>query len=304
MCSFLTTMGFKWGSAMNVRMLRITLFAAFVCALTFYGAVHAQSAEPNLKPAVQTITGDALSEGKRQGVADTASGIRPSGRVGIIETKATNAPRQFEYMMLRWTASMPEGTNVVIEARVSRDESDWSEWIEIHENHDVLDPLTEPNIGWSSTIYAGDSRYWQLRTTLTTASDGSKPELREIVVNTVDARNDVTNATKPSLAAPNGTERPAFISRASWGGSQVLNDSVGPTWYRANHLVVHHTADSNALRSGEKEWADRVRAEWSFHTYSRGWGDVGYNWLIDPNGVIYEGRNGSSSLGQRFGRVP
>ncbi|CAN5383686.1 hypothetical protein BH23VER1_BH23VER1_28490 [soil metagenome] len=44
-----------------------------------------------------------------------------------------------------------------------------------------------------------------------------------------------------------------------------------------------------------------VQAIWSFHTLTRGWGDIGYNFLIDPDGVIYEGRaGGDSTIGAHF----
>ena len=40
---------------------------------------------------------------------------------------------------------------------------------------------------------------------------------------------------------------------------------------------------------------------WYFHTFTNGWGDIGYNFLIDPNGVIYEGRaGGSGAIGAHF----
>jgi hypothetical protein len=33
-----------------------------------------------------------------------------------------------------------------------------------------------------------------------------------------------------------------------------------------------------------------VRGIWAFHVNSNGWSDIGYNWLIDPSGRIYQGR--------------
>jgi hypothetical protein len=39
-----------------------------------------------------------------------------------------------------------------------------------------------------------------------------------------------------------------------------------------------------------------VRGIWQFHTYTRGWGDIGYNYLIDQNGTIYEGRHGGDNV--------
>lgn len=55
-------------------------------------------------------------------------------------------------------------------------------------------------------------------------------------------------------------------------------------------LVVHHTAvaTQNDTRSG----AEKVRALYTYHANNRGWGDVGYHYLIDDDGKIYEGKSG------------
>ncbi|MDO8649656.1 MAG: N-acetylmuramoyl-L-alanine amidase [Candidatus Peregrinibacteria bacterium] len=55
-------------------------------------------------------------------------------------------------------------------------------------------------------------------------------------------------------------------------------------------LVVHHTAMkvSDETRSG----LERIRALYQFHANSRGWGDIGYHYIIDEEGQIYEGRAG------------
>jgi hypothetical protein len=55
--------------------------------------------------------------------------------------------------------------------------------------------------------------------------------------------------------------------------------------------TVHHTAESsNAGRT--KSDAQRMRAIYEYHTVARGWGDVGYNFVIGPSGTIFEGRAG------------
>jgi hypothetical protein len=61
---------------------------------------------------------------------------------------------------------------------------------------------------------------------------------------------------------------------------------------REVHLVVvHHTAESspNGSRTSDIE---RMRAVYEYHTVGRGWGDIGYNFAIGPNGTIFEGRAG------------
>lgn len=57
-------------------------------------------------------------------------------------------------------------------------------------------------------------------------------------------------------------------------------------------LVVHHTALSvtGEARSGE----ERMRALYTYHSVNRGWGDVGYNFVIDEDGNVYEGKEGGN----------
>ena len=55
-------------------------------------------------------------------------------------------------------------------------------------------------------------------------------------------------------------------------------------------LVVHHTADT--VTGDERPAVERMRALYAFHANNRGWGDLGYNFMIDETGQIYEGRAG------------
>jgi peptidoglycan hydrolase-like amidase len=59
-------------------------------------------------------------------------------------------------------------------------------------------------------------------------------------------------------------------------------------------LVVHHTA---LLVKGDQRPADeRVRALYKYHAVSKGWGDIGYHYVIDEDGRIYEGRTGGDAV--------
>ncbi len=55
-------------------------------------------------------------------------------------------------------------------------------------------------------------------------------------------------------------------------------------------LVVHHTA--GAVHSETRTGPERMRAIYQYHALNRGWGDVGYHYIIDEDGKIYEGRQG------------
>ena len=88
------------------------------------------------------------------------------------------------------------------------------------------------------------------------------------------------------------------VSRTQWGCPEGQNASQWqPAYTNISHMIVHHTVSSNNIT----DWGANVRAIWDYHTNVLGWGDIGYNYLIDPNGVIYEGRaGGDGSIGAHF----
>ena len=92
---------------------------------------------------------------------------------------------------------------------------------------------------------------------------------------------------------------PAIVGRAQWCPAPfVCPANASPSRTTPTHLIVHHTAGSNT----PTDWAAVMRAIWELHVKGNGWADIGYNFLIDPNGVAYEGR-GDGILGAHFSGV-
>jgi hypothetical protein len=82
---------------------------------------------------------------------------------------------------------------------------------------------------------------------------------------------------------------PAIVSRAAWGADESLKSTSGGCdrdFYPVQQLFVHHTAGSNSA----SDFAAEMRAIYAYHTQNRGWCDVGYNFVIGPDGTIFEGR--------------
>lgn len=90
-------------------------------------------------------------------------------------------------------------------------------------------------------------------------------------------------------------EQPSFWPRAQWCPSGNCPPSPYPIPTQVTHLIVHHSAGSNQ----STDWPAVVRAIWNYHVNSNGWADIGYNWLVDPEGVLYEGR-GDGIKGAHF----
>lgn len=85
--------------------------------------------------------------------------------------------------------------------------------------------------------------------------------------------------------------RPVIHDRASWGAA-----APGPISYMSalNRAIIHHTADPNHMNTnGLAASKANVKAVQSFHMNTNGWSDIGYHFLVDKFGYIFEGRHGS-----------
>src|SRR3989344_3937454 len=60
---------------------------------------------------------------------------------------------------------------------------------------------------------------------------------------------------------------------------------------RVQIVIIHHTAESSPA-SQERSDVERMRTVYQYHAVSRGWGDIGYNYVIGPSGMIFKGRAG------------
>ena len=97
-------------------------------------------------------------------------------------------------------------------------------------------------------------------------------------------------ATSAPLRVPAATVAPAVVPRSEWGANESIRR--GPSSYapEVKFAIVHHTAGRNDYSRAQA--AAIVRGIQLFHVQSNGWNDVGYNFLVDRFGTIYEGRYG------------
>jgi hypothetical protein len=82
-----------------------------------------------------------------------------------------------------------------------------------------------------------------------------------------------------------------IISRAEWGADESLMN-WDPQYQEPRKQIIHHTATSNY----DMDPAATIRSIYYYHAVSLGWGDIGYNYLIDQYGNIYEGRCGGNGV--------
>ncbi|HWH35978.1 MAG TPA: N-acetylmuramoyl-L-alanine amidase [Acidimicrobiales bacterium] len=78
---------------------------------------------------------------------------------------------------------------------------------------------------------------------------------------------------------------PTIIGREQWGADESLRRRQ-PDFAPISRLIVHHTVTS----VDEPDPAARVRAIYAYHVQGNGWDDIGYNFVVDAAGRVYEGR--------------
>ncbi len=90
--------------------------------------------------------------------------------------------------------------------------------------------------------------------------------------------------------------QPFYCGRDCWCPSMDCPPTSDTAQMNVNHIVVHHSAGGGSI-GGDN--AAVVRSIWDLHVFGNGWDDIGYNWLVDPNGIVYEGR-GEGIKGAHF----
>lgn len=245
----------------------------------------------------------------QKGIQTAASNSSSSFRSNAIETD-----RRFQSAVVIWTTVEPlnneeDRTLIDIKVRVSKNGRDWTDWQSAEldtEGHN-----RGPNTELSTIVGFGKGhRFLQYSVELHTSPDGKTPVLEQIIVHLFvdDARakgqdssltsSDAAIGESFSIQSTNTFLRGLnYVTRTQWGcpegqSSTTLQPRWTPQYTTVTHLIIHHTADSHT----ELSYKDWVKQEWTFHKYSRAWGDIGYNWVIDPAGVVYEGRAGGDNV--------
>ncbi|MFD8967935.1 peptidoglycan recognition protein [Streptomyces sp. NPDC059568] len=93
-------------------------------------------------------------------------------------------------------------------------------------------------------------------------------------------------------APPSTAPKPPIVDRAGWGADESISPEE-PGFLpggKIKAVVVHHTAESNTYTC--EQGPAVVRGIYAYHVKQLGWKDVGYNFLVDKCGTVYEGRKG------------
>jgi len=175
-----------------------------------------------------------------------------------------------EYLGVVW-----EGEHGPAWARFSSGDR-WGDWVELDEDG----AQAEGQYG-TQLLAAGRATAFQVRV------PAHARNARAVAINVHDGEQ-VTVDRGPAATA--GAATPV-VTRAGWGADESLRFKEGretwpPAYYDVQKLTVHHSATKNT----DPDPAATVRAIYRYHAVDKGWGDIGYQYLVDEAGTVYEGR--------------
>jgi len=233
-----------------------------------------------------------FSEGQGQNVRFGLAGdgevqLASDALAGTYTSTVKSSPVDFVALGSSWLASTPTGTELRIELRASRDGRSWSAWQTVP----LMDAEREATLLEHGELIYVRGPYLQYRLTLRSAQPGISPSVSSITLVTIDSRFGPTAEQAVAVSTTPLGGGPVIISREAWGADESLWNWE-PEYRPVRKFVVHHTATPN----GDLDPAATVRAIYYYHAVTRGWGDIGYNYLIDSQGRIYEGRRGGEGV--------
>ena len=231
-------------------------------------------------------------------LAPGSSGARASGSGGVLSAPL-RAPKRFNVVGLRWRGHAEPDVRM----RVRKAGGRWTPWRTLDaESEHGPDAGTGEHTrgGVTAPAWAGQADFLQYRlsrrvpglrihfvnsTGTATAADRAKTGARRFV-----SRGLVTAARLLPVGRAHAAEaQPAMVMRDGWGAKDCP-PRAAPSYGTVKAMFVHHTVTMNDYTPEEAKSA--VLGICRYHRNSNGWNDIGYNFLVDKYGTLYEGRAG------------
>src|SRR3954469_5684810 len=199
---------------------------------------------------------------------------------GGTRTSRVLAARRFDLLGVRGA--------VPVEVRVRSRGGAWSPWVPLAAPADHA-PDTGTGERASDPVWTGGSDELQLRLA---RPPRAAVRVHMVAVPAALRRRSARGAARARAAQAGGVQPgspPPIITRDQWGAAAVPPRS-GPRYGAVQAAFVHHTVTLNEY--GPQDSPAIVLGIAKFHRDTNGWNDIGYNFLVDKYGQVFEGRAG------------
>lgn len=181
-----------------------------------------------------------------------------------------------------------------VEIQTSADGETFSDPVVVGPAHTDAGQPDRDNRTFGQLTFTEPAQYVRYRTL---NADGLEQGLPGLSFTYIDATGGPTiDDIAPSELNPS-LSRPPIITRDEWGanltyGGQDRAASEWPLQFQTvEHVIIHHS-ETPSFRDPLAE----IRSIHYYHAITRGWGDIGYNYLVDFMGNVYEGRLGGENV--------
>ncbi len=213
--------------------------------------------------------------------ADASGGVQqhrlslPAARGAGWVTLPTTSGRRFSMVGLRWDGG--SSARFAVRARLAN--RAFGPWTELDVAGMRSSPTASPAATWmADPVWVGPSDAVQVR---------FAGQVRRLVVVLVNPGPDP--ALRPSHRRA-ATPDPTIITRADWGADETIRKGTPVLAPRLTAAFVHATLTPNGYAPGKA--TEIVRGIYLYQVKGNGWADIGYNFLVDSSGRVYEGRYG------------
>ena len=200
-------------------------------------------------------------------------------RTGHVELAPTHPDHAFDTVFIGIDEKSDAGANVGVQIRLIEAGGTTSRWQTVERESELV--LARPAVAF------------QVRVVMNSFSGRETPRVRSVVVQVAKREQEPVDTIIPVPGTPGGqvagvaanVAKPEIITRELWGARPPKSPYSPQT---PEQLTVHHSSEptqANFLGAAS------IRGIQAFHQGpERGWSDIGYHFLVAPDGKIYEGR--------------
>jgi hypothetical protein len=207
----------------------------------------------------------------------------PDGDVftaALVPGRPLHVRKRFDLVAIEWEAP----AHVHVELRARRGDGAWGPWQPASADHGHGPDRTAVRL-ISDPVWTGGADVLEVRSSRPLR--GARAHFVAVAPERGEAGSAALRLAQPQLAA--GPGQPPIIARSTWATRACRPRR--PAYYGALDVAfVHHTVGANWYPRSAS--AAIVRSICLFHKYVHGWNDIGYNFLVDRYGRIFEGRAG------------
>ncbi|QHC02391.1 hypothetical protein EK0264_10605 [Epidermidibacterium keratini] len=198
--------------------------------------------------------------------------------------------KDFASAGISWVGDAPvDGIGMQVRTK-SAETGEWSDWNELTVSRLVAaNPDAPEQRQGSDPFWFGDSNGVEVAVTVMPGTQISDLKITLIDPKQVAQDADPT-AGAPTSSAGAAMQQPPVYTRAAWGADESKMTWAPKYASTIKAATLHHTADTNNYSAADVP--AMMRSIYQYQAVTLGWGDIGYNVVIDKFGRAWEGRSG------------